>query len=273
MLIKLPKNKNNNVKHDLAKLFDESCDEYASMNYNKWLSMPKRLCIRLGWNPTNTVRMLKQLECTSYTKIQYQTYLQEIFNSLPPEREVFSFAYEINDFVMITPLTQATTQYDVRSGIIPAEHVDTSVKLSCNAEHVDQLTINPCLEKRGVETTVRDQSYAKWYSINNYKTISLPKLVGQSWNLLSKVFSFTQCGESHIKTIELKQTTLAELSSKCSPLKSVSENYATLTSWKTNQALQIDPLLAEDTIRWALIYFYSEMNVQISEKDIIPLKQ
>lgn len=261
-----------NVKRHLALLFDPDCDPHAIMDFEQWHRMSPMLCSRLNWCPNFHVRSLRHLENSILDDNEYNEELTQLFNTLPKEREVFDFSYKIVDFTILPALTPADNAVDVRSGIVPTERADTSIKLHCDSSINGGATIEPHIVQSNDQSIVREQSYSKWYSINNITTIRLPRILGHAWNLLGRVFTFSSHGSGHIRTIELKQTTLSELTSKCSPLKSVSENYATLTSWKTNQALQIDPLLAEETIRWALIYFYSELNTTISDSDIQPLK-
>lgn len=112
------------------------------------------------------------------------------------------------------------------------------------------------------------QIFTKFYDITNCELITLPKLTRGAWSLVANIFSIKYTGEISPQSVTIKKQTLAELKSKLSIKKTREENYATLVGWKNNQALQLDPCIIEDTITWALIFFYFEHGQEIDSESV-----
>lgn len=68
--------------------------------------------------------------------------------------------------------------------------------------------------------------------------------------------------------LDFNHSAIAELVSKCSPLKSDIDNYRVLLSWKVANTMQIDPMIADQTIMHAFVKFkcaYTDCDFRIQD--------
>lgn len=175
------------------------------------------------------------------------------FRALPKKLQESCFS--VRYFREIYDLKQADRHCDVRPSFVAPEQLENreQVVLTFDSDIVDVDVPARMASKKKPRVAVFTKAYSfensKFHHAMDYTQAKSIKSYGG--------YAIIEFDNYHTSLIryDYNHSTVAELMSKCSPMKSDLDNYRVLQSWKQSSTLQIDPLIAEATIMYALVTF------------------
>lgn len=108
----------------------------------------------------------------------------------------------------------------------------------------------------GEDETPAVAVYSKAYSFeNSTDEVGLNYAKAKSVTSFGGFLIVRYSSAAELNYYRYNHSAVAELMSKCSPLKNDLDNIRVLMSWKQANTMQIDPIIADDTLLYAFVRF------------------
>lgn len=173
-----------------------------------------------------------------------------LFRALPDQLLRSLFSVKI---YLVNPLNdQAPAGYDVRPSYVAPETMENRKQILRNGT-----TVVPARSSgQGENEQPAVAVYAKAYSFeNSTDEVGLNYAKAKSVTSFGGYLIVEYSSAAELSYYRYNHSAVAELMSKCSPLKNDLDNVRVLMSWKQANTMQIDPIIADDTLMYAFVRF------------------